>query len=110
MNIVFLTGNLTQDPVLRSTTTGIDVCRFRIAVDRRKTNGNETDFFDIVAWRQLGVTFSQYLSKGRKVGVKGRIRTGTREKEDVKISKFEIEADEVEFLNSPNAGSAYDAG
>ena len=47
MNIVFLTGNLTQDPVLRSTTTGIDVCRFRIAVDRRKTNGNETDFFDI---------------------------------------------------------------
>ncbi len=100
MNMVFLTGNLTNDPVLRSTTSGIDVCRFRIAVDRRKSTGNETDYFNIVVWRQLGVTCSQYLSKGRKVAIKGRARTGKQEKDGVKMDTFEIEADEVEFLGS----------
>ena len=108
MNKVYLIGNLTRDPEMRSTSTGIPVCNFSIAVNRRKRadGQQETDFFNIVAWRQLAELCSRYLAKGRKVAVSGSIQTRTYEAQDgSKRHAFEVVADEVEFL-SPVGGSA----
>ena len=106
MNKAFLIGNLTRDPELRTTQSGISVCSFSIAINRRfrnqQTGQQETDFINIVAWRQLAELCSRYLTKGRKVAVCGSIQTRTYEAQDgSKRSAFEVVADEVEFLNSP---------
>ena len=86
MNKVYLIGNLTRDPEMRSTSTGIPVCNFSIAVNRRfrnaQTGQQETDFFNIVAWRQLAELCSRYLAKGRKVAVVGSIQTRSYEAQD----------------------------
>ena len=84
MNKVYLIGNLTRDPEMRSTSTGIPVCNFSIAVNRRKRadGQQETDFFNIVTWRQLAELCSRYLAKGRKVAVSGSIQTRTYEAQD----------------------------
>ena len=78
MNKVFLIGNLTRDPELRTTQTGVSVCSFTIAVNRRRPNNAEAgqpeaDFFRITAWRQLGEICAKYLAKGRKVSVVGTV-------------------------------------
>ena len=97
MNKVYLIGNLTRDPEMRSTSAGIPVCNFSIAVNRRF----------IVAWRQLAELCGRYLAKGRKVAVFGSIQTRSYEAQDgSKRTAFDIVADEVEFLSSANAGSA----
>lgn len=111
MNKVYLIGNLTRDPEMRSTSAGIPVCNFSIAVNRRfknaQTGQQETDFFNIVAWRQLAELCGRYLAKGRKVAVFGSIQTRSYEAQDgSKRTAFDIVADEVEFLSSANAGSA----
>jgi len=109
MNKVFLIGNLTRDPEMRATSAGVSVCNFSIAVNRRFRNQNgqqETDFFNIVAWRQLGELCGKYLSKGRKVAVTGSIQTRTYEAQDgSKRNAFDIVADEVEFLPQSGAGA-----
>ena len=109
MNKVYLIGNLTRDPEMRSTSTGIPVCNFSIAVNRRKRadGQQETDFFNIVTWHQLAELCSRYLAKGRKVAVSGSIQTRTYEAQDgSKRSAFDIVADEVEFLSSAQAGAS----
>ena len=111
MNKVYLIGNLTRDPEMRSTSAGIPVCNFSIAVNRRfknaQTGQQETDFFNIVAWRQLAELCGRYLAKGRKVAVFGSIQTRSYEAQyGSKRTAFDIVADEVEFLSSANAGSA----
>lgn len=108
MNQAFLIGNLTRDPEVRSTNAGIKVCNFTIAVNRRmKSSGEQqTDFFNIVAWRQLAELCEKYLSKGKKVAVIGSIQTRTYEAQDgSKRSAFEIVADEVEFLSPADKGA-----
>ena len=111
MNKVYLIGNLTRDPEMRSTNTGIPVCNFSIAVNRRfrnaQTGQQETDFFNIVAWRQLAELCSRYLAKGRKVAVSGSIQTRSYEAQDgSKRTAFDIVADEVEFLSSPQGNAS----
>ena len=103
MNKVYLIGNLTRDPEIRTTGSGIAVCNFSIAVNRRFKNSQtgqaETDFFNIVAWRQLAELCSKYLAKGRKVAVFGALQSRTYEAQDgSKRAAFDIVADEVEFL------------
>lgn len=113
MNKVFLIGNLTRDPELRTTGSGISVCNFSIAVNRRfknaQTGQQETDYFNVIAWRQLGELCSRYLAKGRKVAVVGSIQTRSYEAKDgSKRTAFDIVADEVEFLSAK--GSAEQDG
>lgn len=99
MNMTLLTGNLTANPELRATADGVECCTFRLAVEKRKKDSKSSaDFINVVAWRQLAVMCNQYLTKGRKVAVKGRIRSTQRERSGVKVDVVEIEADEVEFL------------
>ena len=109
MNKVYLIGNLTRDPEMRATSSGVSVCNFSIAVNRRFRNQNgqqETDFFNIVAWRQLGELCGKYLSKGRKVAIAGSIQTRTYEAQDgSKRNAFDIVADGVEFLSPSGAGA-----
>lgn len=109
MNKVYLIGNLTRDPDMRSTQTGISVCNFTIAVNRRAkdANGNQqADFFNIVAWRNLADLCGQYLVKGRKVAVVGAIQTRTYETQDgQKRTAVDIVADEVEFLSQAQGGA-----
>lgn len=119
MNKVFLIGNLTKDPEMRSTQSGVPVCNFTIAVNRRfrnpQTGQQETDFLNVVAWRQLAELCGTYLAKGRKVAVTGSIQARTYEAKDgSKRTAWDIVADEVEFLapqnqqsSTPSAPGAY---
>lgn len=106
MNKVFLIGNLTRNPEMRSTQSGVAVCNFTIAVNRRFKNANgqqETDFLNVIAWRQLAELCNKYLAKGRKVAVIGNIQTRTYEAKDgSKRTAWDIVADEVEFLTPQN--------
>jgi single-strand DNA-binding protein len=103
MNKITLIGNLTHDPEIRSTTSGVTVCSFTIAVNRRFANSSgerPTDFFRINAWRQLGDTCARYLSKGRKVAVLGELQARTYEAKDgTTRMSLDVQADEVEFLS-----------
>jgi single-strand DNA-binding protein len=98
-----LIGNLTKDPELRSTTTGISVCSFSIGVSRRFQNQEgerETDFFNIVVWRKQGETAAKYLRKGSQVAIAGQIQIRNYEAKDgTKRYVTEIHAEEVQFLS-----------
>ena len=109
MQKIFLTGNLTHDPEVRSTPNGITVASFTIAVDRRFKDANgekKTDFFRINAWRQLGESCARYLAKGRKVAVIGEIQPRLYEAKDgtTRLS-LDVQADEVEFLSPKQQGN-----
>ena len=103
MNRVILIGNLSRDPELQQTTTGISVCKFSLAVQRRFQNANgerEADFINIVVWRDLGENCHRYLKKGKKAGVVGSLQTRSYDdKEGNKRYVTEVIADEVEFLS-----------
>lgn len=109
MNKVVLIGNLVRDPEVRATQSGISVCNFTVAVNRRfkKENGEqETDFLNVIAWRQLAELCGKYLAKGRKVAVTGSIQTRQYEAKDgSKRTAWDIVADEVEFLAPQNQQS-----
>ena len=78
MNKVILIGNLTRDPELSTIPSGVSVCKFGLAVNRRfaGSDGNrDTDYFNVVAWRALGENCGKFLKKGSKVGVCGQIQT-----------------------------------
>ena len=113
MNKFYIIGNLTKDPEMRSTTTGVSVCNFTVAVNRKfkdaATGKAETDFFNVVAWRQLGELCGKFLMKGKKVAVVGSIQTRTYEdKNGKKCVAWDVVADEVEFLTP--AGEAPGTG
>jgi single-strand DNA-binding protein len=101
MNKCVFIGNLTRDPELKSTANGISVCRFTIAVSRKRAAEGQpsADFVDVVAWRALAENCNKYLKKGNKVCVCGAMmsRTYTNEEERV-IKVWEVTAEEVEFL------------
>lgn len=110
MNKVILVGNLTRDPELTQTNSGVSVCRFSIAVQRRfanADNGPQADFFNIVVWRAQAENCSKFLKKGSKCGVVGRLQNSSYEASDgTKRYTTDVVADEVEFLSSRNADSS----
>jgi len=104
MNKCILIGNLTRDPELTTTASGVSLCRFSIAVNRAYANQNgerEADFFNIVTWRGLAENCSKYLSKGRKVAIVGNIQNRSYEDKDGnKRFSTDIVAEDVEFLTA----------
>jgi len=101
MNKLFIVGNLTRDPDLRVTQSGLDVCSFTVAVNRRRREGQqqEADFFRVTAWREMGKNCKQYLAKGRKVAVTGSVSVSTYQAQDGSTrAQLEVTADDVEFL------------
>lgn len=116
LNKIFLMGRLTKDPELRRTQSGTAVASFSIAVDRdhgKKGEDKETDFIDIVAWRNTAEFVSKYFSKGRMAVVEGRlqIRDWT-DKEGGKRRSAEVVADNIYFGDSkkPDSGGAGTGG
>lgn len=111
VNQVVLMGNLTRDPELRQTPGGQNVCGFSIALNRSYKNAQDewqeaTDYVDIVAWGPLGERVAQYLSKGRRVLIQGRLQSRSWEQEGNKRSKVEVIANDVTFLDNRGAGEA----
>ena len=109
LNKIVLMGRLTRDPELRRTTSGTPVTSFSLAVDRdfKSQNGDkETDFIDIVAWRQTAEFVSKYFTKGRMAVVEGRlqIRDWT-DREGGKRRSAEVIADNVYFGDSKRDGA-----
>ena len=106
-NRIILVGRLTRDPELRATPDGISVERFALAVDRGMRAGEErqTDFFDIVAFRQLADNVANYVTKGRLVLVEGRLQTRSyTDREGNRRKAYEVIADTVRFLERPREG------
>lgn len=108
MNKVILIGNLTRDPELSQTNSGISVCRISIAVSRRYAGpdgSRETDFFNVTAWRAIAENCAKYLKKGSKIAVVGSIQNRSYEAQDgTKKFTTDIMADEIEFLSTKNEG------
>ena len=105
MNKVILIGNLTRDPELSETPSGVKVCKFSIAVSRPFSE-DVTDFFNIVTWRGQAENCGKYLAKGRKVAIVGTLQNRSYEDRDGnKRNVTEIVANEVEFLSATNSTS-----
>lgn len=105
-NQAIVMGNLTRDPELRATPGGQQVASFAVATNRVWTDPSgerkeATEFHEIVAWGKLGELSAQYLTKGRKVMVVGRLQTQSWEKDGVKRQRTEIVAQDVNFLDGP---------
>jgi single-strand DNA-binding protein len=115
INQVILMGNLTRDPELRTTPNGQSVCSFGLAVNRsfQGSDGNQqdaVDYFDVTAWGKLGELVNQYLAKGRKCLVMGRLSFRQWEQDGQKRSKIEVVANDVTFLDGGSREGGYDAG
>lgn len=102
MNKLTIIGNLTRDPELRTTQSGINVCTFTVAVNKRqKGDSNAVDFFRVSAWRQLGENCQRFLAKGRKVCVVGEVSVSTYTTQNGETrANMEVTAQDVEFLSS----------
>jgi single-strand DNA-binding protein len=102
LNRVVLIGRLTREAELKYTSGGQAVCKFSIAVNRRKKNGDqwedEANFFDIVLWGKQGESLHQYLLKGKMVGVDGELRQDRWQQDGQNRSKIEIVANNLQLL------------
>lgn len=110
-NQAIVMGNLTRDPELRTTPGGQPVASFAVATNRSWTDQSgerkeAVEYHEIVAWGKLGELTAQYLAKGRKVMVVGRLQTQSWEKDGVKRQRTEIVAADVNFLDGPGGAPA----
>lgn len=109
INQVILMGNLTRDPELRQTPNGQNVVSFSLALNRSYKDASgewqeATDYIDVVAWAALAERVAQYLTKGRRCLVVGRMQSRSWEQDGNKRSKVEVLANDVTFLDSRGGG------
>lgn len=107
-NSVILTGRLTTDPELRTTANGVSVTSFSIAVDRpyRKDQERQTDFINVVAWRNIAELICKYVKKGSMIGIEGSIQTRKyQDKDGNNRTAFEVVANGFHFIESKRAES-----
>ena len=106
INQVIIMGRLTRDPEMRTTPSGKSVTSFSLAVDRHGAE-DQTDFFEITAWEKLGELVNQYLTKGRRCLVQGRLRQESWDDKESgkKRSRVSIVASDVTFLDGPSGDS-----
>lgn len=101
MNKAILVGRLTKDPELRTTPSGVSVCRFTVAVNRRFKNaeGNyDADFISCTAFRKTAEFISKNFAKGACIGIVGSIQAGSYEKGGQRVFTTEIMVDEAYFV------------
>jgi single-strand DNA-binding protein len=115
VNQVILLGNLTRDPELRQTPSGQSVVSFSLALNRAyKDQSGEwveaTDYIDVVAWGPLAERVAQYLNKGRRALVQGRLQSRSWEQDGQKRSKVEVLANDVTFVDSRSGDSEGGSG
>ena len=110
INRVILVGNLTRDPELRHTPSGTAVCKLRVAVNTRQKDStgqwvDKPNYFDVTVWGNQGESCAQYLSKGRPIGIDGRLDWREWEAQDgTKRQAVEIIAENVQFLGGRSDG------
>ena len=108
-NLVVLTGRLTADPELKTTANGIPVTTFSIAVNRNYRAGEQqqTDFINIVAWRQRAEFITKYFKKGSMIGIEGSIQTRKyQDKNGNNRTIFEVVVNNAQFVESKREGGA----
>ena len=116
INRVIISGNLTRDPELRSTASGMPVLGFGVAVNDRRKNqqtGEWEDYPNFIDCTMFGTraeSLSRYLSKGTKVSIEGKLRWSQWERDGQKRSKIEVIVDELEFMSSRNASNGGNGG
>jgi single-strand DNA-binding protein len=116
INRVVLVGNLTKDPELRQTPSGMAVCSLRLAVNTRRKDSSgqwteKPNYFDITVWGAQGENCAQYLSKGRPVGIDGRLEWREWDAQDgTKRQAVEVVADTVQFLGGRGDGEGGGGG
>ena len=103
MNNVSLVGRLTRDPEIKISASGSSYAKFAIAVDRRKKDDG-ADFINIIAFGKTSEFIEKYFRKGQRIGIAGRIQTGSYDgKDGKKVYTFDVIADNVEFVESKSA-------
>jgi single-strand DNA-binding protein len=115
INHVVLVGRLTRDAELKYTASGQAVCKFSVAVNRRRKNGDqwedEANFFDVVLWGKQGEAVNQFLLKGKTVGVEGELRQDRWQQDGQNRSKVEIVANNIQLLGgNPGGGQGSGTG
>ena len=110
LNHVVLIGRLTRDAELKSIASGQSVCKFSIAVNRRRKNGDqwedEANFFDIVVWGRQGESLHQYLVKGKMIAVDGELRQDRWQQDGQTRSKVEVIANNLKLGGGGSGGSS----
>lgn len=103
---MILIGRLTRDPELRYTPNGQPVANFSLAVDRKMSKNDETDFIPVVAWRRLAEICNEFLHKGKLVSIEGRLQVREYEdKEGRRQRAFEVVAEDMQMLSSKSEGA-----
>lgn len=114
INHVVLVGRLTRDAELRYTNSGLPICKFSLAINRRRKQGDqwidEANFFDITLMGRSGEAIHQYLQKGKQVGVQGELRQDRWEQDGQRRSRVEVFAQNVQLLGGPGGGSGGGSG
>jgi len=114
INHVVLVGRLTRDAELKYTSGGQAVCKFSVAINRRRKNGeqweDEPNYFDVVLWGRQGESLNQYLLKGKSVGVEGELRQDRWQQDGQNRSKVEIVANNIQLLGGAPSGSSQNSG
>ena len=108
-NLVVLTGRLTADPELKTTPNGVPVTSFSIAVNRNYRAGEEqqTDFINIVAWRQRAEFITKYFTKGSMIGIEGSIQTRRyQDNNGNNRTAFEVVVNNAQFVESKRDGAS----
>ncbi len=116
INVVTLVGRLTRDSELKYTNSGTAVCKFSLAVNRKKRSGDqwtdEVSYFDVVLWGKQGEALQQYLAKGKQIAVSGELRQNRWEQDGQNRSKVEVIANNIQLLggNTGGGNSNYGGG
>ena len=107
VNHVILIGRLTRDAELKYTSGGQPVCKFGLAINRRKKQGDqwvdEANFFDVVLWGRLAELLKEYLQKGKQVAIEGSLRQERWEQDGQSRSRVEVVAESIQLLGSSQA-------
>ena len=110
MNRIIIKGRLTRDPEMKTGASGIEFCKFTVAVDRKiskeKMKDKQADFFDCTAFGKTGAAISAYMNKGREILVEGRMESSTSEKDGQKRTYWGVTVDTFEFCGSREMGNS----
>ena len=108
MNKIIIKGRLVRDPELKTAGSGMEFCKFSVAVDRRKVKDKEqqTDFFDCTAFGNTGVAISKYFNKGKEILVEGRMESNRVAKDDTVRTYWGVTVDTFEFCGSKSDAAA----
>ena len=114
INSVVLVGRLTRDAEMRYTNSGTAICKFSLAVNRRKRSGDnwedEVSYFDIVVWGRQGEAVSRFLEKGKQVSVAGELRQSRWEQDGQTRSRVEVVAANIQLLGGTPSGANQSEG